>query len=247
MSSTSLNFLSRNLTKKICQPYFDRLDNTYTGFARSTVVIRYGSSVVGQMTTARRFEALRAISHIFSKAWLVSLKDLPMMIMGSYSSLQPPLQCLGGFSPLNKVRQCEKCRWMMRRTRYALGYHPRGKFPQQAFLEIEGYFETRLHEKVQSNRSTRFRANLENRSLLPGRTTPPGIMWFRLIHREKKFNWIKEILAYDLFDSMISSMRMTTVSMKFGNIESIKILFEPSKPLCLVKPLNCTSQNNTIT
>ena len=40
---------------------------------------------------------------------------------------------------------------------------------------------------------------------------------------------------------------MTTVSMKYGNIESIKILFEPSKRDCLVKPLNSTSQNNTIT
>ena len=35
--------------------------------------------------------------------------------------------------------------------------------------------------------------------------------------------------------------------MKFGNIESIKILFEPSKRVCLVKPLNSTSQNNTVT
>ena len=35
--------------------------------------------------------------------------------------------------------------------------------------------------------------------------------------------------------------------MKFGNIESIKILFEPRKRVFLVKPLNSTSQNNTIT
>ena len=35
MSSTSLYFLSRDLTKKNFQPYIDRLDNTYTGFARS--------------------------------------------------------------------------------------------------------------------------------------------------------------------------------------------------------------------
>ena len=35
--------------------------------------------------------------------------------------------------------------------------------------------------------------------------------------------------------------------MKFGNIESIKILFEPGKRVCLVKPLSSTSQNNTIT
>ena len=40
---------------------------------------------------------------------------------------------------------------------------------------------------------------------------------------------------------------MATVSMKYGTIESIKILFEPSKRVCLVKPLNSTSQNNTIT
>ena len=74
------------------------------------------------------------------------------------------------------------------------------------------------------------------------------------VHREKKFNWIKEMLAYEificrqwnnLFDSMISFIWMSTVSMKFGNIESIKILFEPR--VCLVKPLNSTSQNNTIT
>ena len=77
-----------------------------------------------------------------------------------------------------------------------------------------------------------------------------------MLHREKKFNWIKEILAYEIFicrqwnnllDSMISFIWMTTVSMKYGNIESIKILFEPSKPVCLVEPLNSTSQNNTIT
>ena len=37
------------------------------------------------------------------------------------------------------------------------------------------------------------------------------------------------------------------VSMKYGNIESIKILFEPNKRVCLVKPLNSTSQNDTIT
>ena len=36
MSSTLLYFLSRDLTKKNLQPYFDRLDNTYTSFARST-------------------------------------------------------------------------------------------------------------------------------------------------------------------------------------------------------------------
>ena len=49
------------------------------------------------------------------------------------------------------------------------------------------------------------------------------------VHREKKINWIKEILAHEificrqwnnLFDSMISFIWMTTVSMKFGNIES---------------------------
>ena len=36
MSSTSLYFSSRDLTEKFFQSYFDRLDNTYTGFARST-------------------------------------------------------------------------------------------------------------------------------------------------------------------------------------------------------------------
>ena len=40
---------------------------------------------------------------------------------------------------------------------------------------------------------------------------------------------------------------MTTVSMKFSDIESIKILFEPTKRVCLVKRLNNTSQNNIIT
>ena len=35
MSSTSVYFLSRDLKKKIFQPYFHRSDNTYTGFARS--------------------------------------------------------------------------------------------------------------------------------------------------------------------------------------------------------------------
>ena len=72
MSSTSLYFLSRDLTEQFFQPYFDRLDNTYTGFTRSTAVIRSGSSVVGQMAIARRLEAVRAISHIFFKSmnWL---------------------------------------------------------------------------------------------------------------------------------------------------------------------------------
>ena len=36
MSSTSRYFLSRDLTKKFFQSYFDRLDSTYTGFTRST-------------------------------------------------------------------------------------------------------------------------------------------------------------------------------------------------------------------
>ena len=36
MSSTSLYFLSRDLAKKNFQFYFDRLDNTYTGFTRLT-------------------------------------------------------------------------------------------------------------------------------------------------------------------------------------------------------------------
>ena len=35
--------------------------------------------------------------------------------------------------------------------------------------------------------------------------------------------------------------------MKYGNIESIKILFEPSKRVFWVKPLNSKRQNNTIT
>ena len=71
MSSTSLYFLSRDLTKCFFKHYFDRLDNTYTGFTRSTAVIRSGFSV-GQMRIARRLEAVRAISHIFfnSMNWL---------------------------------------------------------------------------------------------------------------------------------------------------------------------------------
>ena len=65
-----------------------------------------------------------------------------MMIMGSFSSLKPPLQYPGGFSPLNKVRLREKCRRQIRGIRYAPGSYPRGKFLQQAFLEIEEHFET---------------------------------------------------------------------------------------------------------
>ena len=34
--------------------------------------------------------------------------------------------------------------------------------------------------------------------------------------------------------------------MKFSDIESIKILFEPTKRVCLVKHLNNTTRNNTI-
>ena len=40
---------------------------------------------------------------------------------------------------------------------------------------------------------------------------------------------------------------MTTESIKFIEIESIQILFEPTKRLCLVKRLHNTSQNNTMT
>ena len=36
MSSTSLYFLARDLMKFFFQFYFDRLDNTYQGFTRST-------------------------------------------------------------------------------------------------------------------------------------------------------------------------------------------------------------------
>ena len=35
-------------------------------------------------------------------------------------------------------------------------------------------------------------------------------------------------------------------SMKFSDIESIRISFEPTKRICLVKRLNNTSQNNTM-
>ena len=61
---------------------------------------------------------------------------------------------------------------------------------------------------------------------------------FERPHREKKFNWIKEISVYKIFicrqwknllHSMISFIWMTTESMKFSDIKSIKILFEPTK------------------
>ena len=45
---------------------------------------------------------------------------------------------------------------------------------------------------------------------------------------------------------MISFIWMITESMKFNDIESIKILFEPTKRVCLVKRLNNTSRNNTM-
>ena len=45
---------------------------------------------------------------------------------------------------------------------------------------------------------------------------------------------------------MISIIWMTTKSIKFSDIESIKILLEPTKRVCLVKRLNNTSQNNTM-
>ena len=71
------------------------------------------------------------------------------------------------------------------------------------------------------------------------------------IHWKKKFNCIKEILAYEificrewnnLFNSMIYYIRLITMSMKFSEIEWIKILFKPPTRVCLVKRLN-----NTIT
>ena len=45
---------------------------------------------------------------------------------------------------------------------------------------------------------------------------------------------------------MISFIWMATESMKFSDIESIKILFEPTKRVCLEKRLNITSRNNTM-
>ena len=39
---------------------------------------------------------------------------------------------------------------------------------------------------------------------------------------------------------------MTTESMKFSDIESIKIFFEPTKRVCLLKRLNNTNRNNTM-
>ena len=39
---------------------------------------------------------------------------------------------------------------------------------------------------------------------------------------------------------------MTTESVKYTDIESINILFEPTKCVCLVKRLNNTNQNNTM-
>ena len=46
---------------------------------------------------------------------------------------------------------------------------------------------------------------------------------------------------------MISFIWITTVSKKFSDIEPIKILFEQTKCVSLVKRLNNTSQNNTMT
>ena len=39
---------------------------------------------------------------------------------------------------------------------------------------------------------------------------------------------------------------MTTESMKFSDIESIEIFFEPTKRVCLLKRLNNTNRNNTM-
>ena len=87
------------------------------------------------------------------------------------------------------------------------------------------------------------------------------MVWCKKIHhfeqntQREKFNWIKEISAYEificrqwknLFDWIISFIWMTTESMKFSDIESNKILFEPTKRVCLVKRLNNTSRNNTM-
>ena len=45
---------------------------------------------------------------------------------------------------------------------------------------------------------------------------------------------------------MISFIWMTTESMKFIDIESVIILIEPTKRVCLVKRLNNTTQNKTM-
>ena len=136
MSSTSLYFLSRDLTKT-----FFNLPSlrTYTGFTRSTAVIRSGSSVVGRTTIARRLEAVRAISQIFFKCmnWLtegLADDEHGLIFIVETSSSMPRW-----FQPSKKSPSTRKM--SMKRTRYAPGSHPRGNFPQRAFLEIEGHFE----------------------------------------------------------------------------------------------------------
>ena len=46
---------------------------------------------------------------------------------------------------------------------------------------------------------------------------------------------------------MIYFIWMIMVSLKFSDIKSIKILCQPTKRVYLVKSLNNTSQNNTMT
>ena len=128
MSSTSLYLSSRDLTENFFSHYFDRLDNAYTGFTRSTAVIRFGSSVVGQMTIASRLGAVRASSHIFFKTmnWVTEgLADDEhglILIVGT-SSLKPLMS--RWFQPSKESPSTRKM--------YLDWYHPSGTHTTLSF------------------------------------------------------------------------------------------------------------------
>ena len=125
--------------------------------------------------------AIRAIPHIFFKSMNSFTEGLADDNHGLIFNVKTSSSMSRWFQPSKKSPSTRKRYGTHDMHVSYTSHHPWGKFLQQAFLEIEGHFETWPHEKVQSDRSTRFWANPENRPLLPECTTPPGIMRFRPI------------------------------------------------------------------
>ena len=118
-------FFIPRFNENFFQPYFDRVDNTYTSFTNSTAVIRSGFSVVGQTTIARRLKAVRAISHIFFKSmiWLTErlADDELIFIVETSSSLskwfQPSKQSPSTRKMSTNVTAHTVCTWISSTTK----------------------------------------------------------------------------------------------------------------------------------
>ena len=72
------------------------------------------------------------------------------------------------------------------------------------------------------------------------------IFWSRLLS-SRSFKYLVSTFYLFVNKGFLCAIWMTTVSIKFSDIESIKILYEPTKRVCMVKHMKSTSQNNTMT